>query len=240
LYGEDILKAMTEKQSEWFPPDFEAEVNGDTEDDDDRLGKWFYMATLSWVVRTYRRSLGPESYFCVYCSVQAHSNASIVSTTHSSIFNDALIDTGSPALALQAYLTTALRTAYYSWLPLFDAKANATTISYVDRLAPVSWRGYWIVMGMISTHITVCGITAFFFLTRTKFSLLGNIWAAFAQVTHTKQAQLVLQDATMRTDKEVAQVLMGIGGMRRRYRTISMSNGEGVRLAPTSKLDSDE
>jgi len=55
-----------------------------------------------------------------------------------SVFNDVLEDTNSPARALQTQLTSLIRMAYYSWLPLFDAKAEVTAASFVTPLAPVS------------------------------------------------------------------------------------------------------
>ncbi|KAF2690850.1 hypothetical protein K458DRAFT_382426 [Lentithecium fluviatile CBS 122367] len=235
LSGEDLLKAVAEKHFELSPLDPSYGIN-------DALSFPVYqqseIPTLPWVFGAVTTAWHTFTlHFCLYCEPIAN-EARTASTLHSSIFNEALQDTGSPAIALQAHLTTVLRQAYYTWLPLFDTSANATTVSYVERLAPVSRRGFLAVMGILATHVLVCGITTYLFLKKTKYSLLGNIWASFAQVTQTEQAQVLLKDGAMRTNKEVLRVLRREGNGKMRYR-VAFDREEGVTLAPVARLESE-
>ena len=193
------------------------------------------MSTPLWI--TSAGSKTPNNlYFCLFCKTQyASTVANQASTVLSSLFNDALLDTDSPARALQAFFSSTLRSAYYTWLPLFDMKANATTTSFVNRLAPVSRRGFWGVMAIILTHIVVCLLTTVAFFYRTNFSLLGNIWTTIAQVVHSEEAHAAVQDGTMKTDKEVYRVLNNNSGMRKRHRVQYYKQDNFVTFAPISK-----
>jgi len=127
--------------------------------------------------------------FCMYCSCDGLACTSqFPNLWDACLFNDIIDDTGSPALALQSYLTSALQRLYYSHLPFFKEKGNASTSSFVNRLAPTSRKGYWVVMGLIGIHIVVCLITIILFR-RTKYSYLGNAWTTFAQIANSKEAQ---------------------------------------------------
>jgi len=196
------------------------------------------LTTPLWV--TMAGGTMPEQvYFCLYCRPQRNrtelgGNAQ-ASTILSSMFNEALLETGSPARALQAFFTSTLRQAYHTWLPLFDLKANATTTSFVERLAPVSRRGFWGVMAIILTHIVVCGLITVAFFYKTKFSLVGNVWTTVAQVVHSEELQEVLREGTMRTDEQVYGVLRRGDGVRKRHRVQGFGEEDFAAFAPVVK-----
>ncbi|KAF2680708.1 hypothetical protein K458DRAFT_434273 [Lentithecium fluviatile CBS 122367] len=247
LSGEGLLEAVRKKRSGWTCPNLAALINSTLPNGTWNRPQWDYksdwgrMPTFSWVTQTVLDSMLPPTgqFFCLYCMSMSNSiSEPPASPIHSSIFNDALTDTRSPARALQAYLTTVLRQAYYSWLPLFNAQTTTITISYVDRLAPISRRGYWTVMGILATHIVVCGITTYLFFSRTRHSLLGNVWAAYAQVTQTEQAQTLLRDGTIMSDREVLRVLKSQDGALKRYR-VAVDKDNEATLAPVSRAKSE-
>lgn len=235
LSGKELFETVADLRSEWVPPDnYIAKSDWSYDNGDHRDGRWFDIPTQSWVLHSAFISLDPGSqiHFCLSCLGADGTAGSVASPAHTLLFNDALFDTGSPAHALQAFLTVIMRSAYYTWLPMSNAQDKAITISSVERLAPVSSRGYWILMAILVTHITVCVIIFYLFWSRTKHSLIGSIWASFAQVTCNEPVQSILIDGSKRTDKEISFDLSKNGDLRRRYRVESTNSGDTATLAP--------
>lgn len=237
LSQEEVTKTVTQKRSAFHPKrnftiNWEVDLTGFVDD-------YYYAANLStplWIVNS--ASIAPTTlFFCPHCEPFPNSlSTSVASVLHASLFENVLRDTDSPALALQAYFTSLLRLVYHTWVPSFDLKQNVTTISYVDRLAPVSVRGFWIVMAIIFLHVLVCIITTVAFFTQTHFSMLGNVWAALAQVVHSKLVQEVLQqDGTMKTDKDIKRILKEKGYMERRYRASALKEDGRVAILSEEK-----
>ncbi|KAF2006194.1 hypothetical protein P154DRAFT_559322 [Amniculicola lignicola CBS 123094] len=185
-----------------------------------------------WVIESVARGMVMNNalHFCMSCHL---SEGGFVSPLHTSIVQDILLDTGSPALALQAFLTAMLRSAYYAGVPMFDININATTTSLVDRLAPVSQQGYWIVIGCLLAHVIVYFTSGIIFFKQTKFSLLDNTWSAFAQIANSKDAEVqsILKDTTLKSDTEIARELKRAGGMRKRYKIVAAADDGGAELA---------
>jgi len=217
LSEKEVWDTMAQNRAGFNPPNF-TNPDGELEYDDEFHVK--NQRTHTWLVHAATR-LPLAVHFCLQCKRSASSNEQswVASTLISSLFNDILLETDSPALALQASMTSAIRQAYYTWLPEFDIEGNSTSISFVDRLAPTSRRGFWAVIGIILVHAAVCTSIAVIFFSKTKYSLLGNAWPAISQVVQLEHAQALLQDGAMRTDIEVDRVIRKGGGMRKRYRT---------------------
>lgn len=234
LSGEALLKTIDELRAAWVPPkNFVAEFDGVFDDNDDsRYGQWFDMPTEPWVVNSVLSRLGysEQVHFCVICA--SFGFGTVASPAHTLIFSDMLINTGSPAHALQAFLTIILRSNYYTWLPMANVPGKATIVSSTQHLAPVSSRGYWITMAIVAAHITTCIIITYLFWSRTRHSLVGNIWSSFAQVACTEQVQTILQEGTKRTDKEILSELKKTGELRRRFRIELTKSGDVATLAP--------
>lgn len=143
--------------------------------------------------------------FCIYCEASnfMSSKLAMADFLTSCLFNDIIEDTGSPAMALQSFLTMALQKEYYSYLPAFNEITNISTKSSTSRLAPHSQTGYWSVMGLLLLHVFVCSSSVFLFITRTQYSYLGNSWMAFSQIAVSQEVQTVPSRSALKTDKDV-------------------------------------
>ena len=121
------------------------------------------------------------------------------------VFNDTLTETNSPALALQAVLTMALRMSYYDWIPLFDAESGTTMTFFESALIPIYRRGFWAVITIVSIHVVISIIAIIGFITRTQQSLLKNSWQVIAQIAKNQEVSEVLQRAEVATDSEISK-----------------------------------
>ncbi|KAF2742341.1 hypothetical protein M011DRAFT_529899 [Sporormia fimetaria CBS 119925] len=137
-----------------------------------------------WIMKT--GSSSPATlWFCSHCErlpVRGDNYGGLyrdaASAFYSKVFLDVLNETDSPALALQVHFTSTLRDVFYTWLPLYDTMADSTAVIFVGRLAPVSRRGFWTVMGVICAHLSICSAVTVAFFTKTNFSMLGNAWVS--------------------------------------------------------------
>jgi len=57
--------------------------------------------------------------------------------------------------------------------------------------------------------------------------MVGNVWAIFSQVAHSEEAQPVLQEGTVKTDREIKRMVKNGGMLRKRYRLRSFEE-DGV------------
>ena len=226
LSGHEILQTVADRRSHWSVP--KSRIFSYTK-------PWFDVSTPTypWIASRAIQALGigKSLAYCVFCDEQLYSNdTSVVNIVQGSIFNDTLIKTGSPALALQAQLTMLMRLAYYAWLPLFDAEANVTTTSFSSSLVPISYRGFWAVVGILAAHIILTTLISFLFITRTKYSTLGNAWSSIVQIARAEDTQTLIQDGMFITGSEISQHLQKhkVGSVRYRIRT----KGNNVLLAP--------
>jgi hypothetical protein len=156
------------------------------------------------------------------------SEASIPSQAQ--LFNDILETTDSPALALQAYTGNVIRMMYYIWLPIFDVPGEALTTYWGQRQIPGAGWGFWSVMVILSVHTVACVTVDIFLITCTRYSLLGNAWAALAQVASMEDAQAMMSDGTLRPDREVARMVKGAGTDNALYKVQTSVQDDGVRL----------
>lgn len=228
LNGTSLLKDVAERRTKWTPPKttdvWANEYRQDTSNFNDATYSWVLSKSTSQVEG---RALG----FCKYCQTDLR-----VNLVQAAIFKDILLDTDSPALALQAYLTTLINMAYYSWLPLFDATAEAVTVQAVSRSLPTSTRGYWAVMAILITHILLCVVITILFARQTKYSLLGNAWSAFCQVANVDNLQQLIQDATLSSDKEVGRRLKAME--KETFRVVASGSdvGAALKVVPSEVL----
>jgi hypothetical protein len=219
LSGGEILNDIARRRSKWKP--------GNSQE---LLVDIFNISTFPWLIE----SIFPLSISRTYCTYRFRhwDTGGHNDILQSRIFHDILEETGSPALALQGHLTILLSMAYYNWLPLFDASSNASMSVFISRLAPVSTSGYQTVIGIIASHTIVCSIITIMFLRKTKYSSVGNTWSVSAQVVNAEQAQIILQDSTLKSDKEIKKELKGADNLRKRYRIALTDDGEGATIAP--------
>jgi hypothetical protein len=91
-------------------------------------------------------------------------------------------------------------------------------------------------MAIIFLHVLVCIMVAVAFLTRTEFSMLGNIWTALAQLAQSEHVQEVLQqDVTLKTDDEVERMFRDNNVIGRRYRPDVVEEDRSMAILPVKK-----
>ncbi|KAF4505952.1 hypothetical protein G6O67_007847 [Ophiocordyceps sinensis] len=136
--------------------------------------------------------------------------------SHSLLFQDALRDTDSPALALQAVLAMVCQTTYYDRLVIEENSASASTSFSSTTLIPMRWTGFMAATAIVATHLVVVVIVTVLFFHFTSSSLLGNCWQAVAQVV-TEDTLPILEQADAMKDKEVERWAKGQSLHRKRY-----------------------
>jgi hypothetical protein len=128
------------------------------------------------------------------------------------IFQDILQETGHPARAIQAILTIAAQTAFYDRLQKLNNPMERTiTLLFAESFAiPSQWTGFMIVSITLAVHVLCLLVTCMLFLSRTKKSLLGNVWISVAQII-TNDTLPVLKEARYMTDGEVTKAIKASG-----------------------------
>ncbi|KAJ4286473.1 hypothetical protein N0V90_013173 [Kalmusia sp. IMI 367209] len=98
------------------------------------------------------------------------------------IFTDTMDDTGNPALAWQALMTSVLRNAYYDWLPAFTVRGNMTTTHMVPCQRPVRRLGFYIVMVVLAVHFSLVVAVCMWFYSATRYTVVGDVWQVVEQL----------------------------------------------------------
>ena len=173
----------------------------------------------------------------IYCLSCYGSNPETLDTTpyHVSLFYDTLLSTGSPSLAIQTHLTTLLRMSYYSGMPVFDANATASVAYFEKSLVPVSRSGYFSLLGIIALHLGLFAIVGYLFITKTKFTMLGNSWHTFTQVARNKTIREMMRNRELRTDEEVEKWVKSVEADKTKYKIEWMEDGGGMCLVAVDK-----
>ncbi|KAK4938818.1 hypothetical protein LTR10_020825 [Elasticomyces elasticus] len=163
----------------------------------------FNRTTYPWMTPMIFFSLTMPLAMCPACTSFA-SNFTQGSTVLSTLFTDTITATNSPALALQALLTTVLRQAYYSFLPTFDAQSDVTVTSFQAVQIPLRTRGFWAVLGITSAHFVLCLVALIGFISFTRVSSLKNAWQAIADVSECPEMAEILRHVMSKSDSAVA------------------------------------
>jgi hypothetical protein len=71
------------------------------------------------------------------------------------LFLDALVATGNPSRALQAWIVSMTRQQYYDTLTRFALAGEARYAQSVPRFLPVRWSGFITVVVMVVCHVIV-------------------------------------------------------------------------------------
>ena len=128
-------------------------------------------------------------------------------------FTQAVEDTESPALAVQALNTAVARMLYTRWLPSFTYSKPANVTSLVKSRAPTRAVGYTLVLAIILVQIVLLVIAATMFR-RCQSSMLDNVWMTTAQVAASPEVGDVLARAGTMSDAEVTRHVRGERGIR--------------------------
>lgn len=95
-------------------------------------------------------------------------------------FTEAMEETGSPALAVQALNTAASRMLYTRWFPSFTQAKRAEIATLVNARGPVRAIGYSLVLSIIFVQVVQLVVTTAMFRT-CRSSMLDNVWMATAR-----------------------------------------------------------
>lgn len=152
----------------------------------------------------------PPSQNFALCQFCQRSNSTIAHRALAALFQDVLVETGNPALALQALFTTISQMTYYSLLVEFDQDGPAQVMYFITRLMPRRWTGFAVVVTLLAAHLC-CGVLILIsFLTRCQCSMLGQVWRCIAQV-RSGDTDAVLKKAAVSTDGEISKWLKDYG-----------------------------
>lgn len=153
---------------------------------------------------------------------------------HTSLFQDTLNQTQSPAVALQALLTRICQMVYYETLPRLNESGLAESAFSHVAVLPTRWTGFGVGMGLLLTHWVVVLVVGGLFARYTRHSLLRNYWQAVSQM-YSNETVAVLEEARRINDRDVKRWAdaRGLGGG---LYTIDLVRNKGKeRLALTAK-----
>lgn len=125
-------------------------------------------------------------------------------STHVDLFQDTLITTASPALALQALLTRICQMAYYEQLVKLTTPVTAVTAFSLTATIPVRWTGFILGMALILAHFVIVMVIAVLFVRSTEVSLIGSYWQTVAQVV-SKETGPILEEADRMDDGAIKE-----------------------------------
>lgn len=124
----------------------------------------------------------------------------------SGTLEDVLLDTGRPALAIQAMLgIKALNTFYALGTYMVGPREPVRVTETVMTQAPVRWTGLLCFVGIVVlNYFTVVAITASFLL-RTRYSKQGHFWHTISQVITDDTVTILQHAAESRDDHAMAR-----------------------------------
>ncbi|KAH7095583.1 hypothetical protein FB567DRAFT_512918 [Paraphoma chrysanthemicola] len=178
-------------------------------------GNWSAIMSGTSLVTTLRNfEIAPIQYVAADPAVAA-------------IFNDALNAT-SIEWALSSVITILSMTNYYGQQPAFDRVDNVTTAFFEDVLYPRDHLGLTLLMWALTAHFIVVAILVVLFVKKTRLTLLGNAWSAFAQLAESREVMELMAGASVKSDAEVLDELKEArkDGLRARV----VWQGEGVEV----------
>ncbi|KAF2140825.1 uncharacterized protein K452DRAFT_272481 [Aplosporella prunicola CBS 121167] len=180
--------------------------------------------------QSYNNSETQEQFWTNYSTNEtADFLSSTLNPVLNSLFLDIMEETENPALALQALLTSVIRTAYYDLLPTFNAEEIIETTSFEPCQVPQHTKGFTIVAVNIVLHLALFITTAIWFASTTRYSLLNNVWQAVAQLKAPETEEL-LKESSMVDDKTVRAHVNQLE-LRRRFFVQKRDDEERVCLS---------
>jgi len=192
--------------------------------------KYLTNAFTAPIANTYLAKF--SAFFCPTCNATAAQldHIVLVHPQQATTFQDILLDTGRPALALQAHLTTLVRMVYYDNLPMFDYPGNQTLDFFVPILLPTTHLGLvGVIMVLLIQQVAVL-IIVLRFMSSEHSTLLGNAWQAVSQLC-SDEASDILRDATQATDGDVKHQLKAAG--KRFHQVVLAKSTDGDRIEIT-------
>ncbi|CAG7960829.1 unnamed protein product [Penicillium salamii] len=161
--------------------------------------------------------------------------------SHVDLFQDTLITTASPALALQALLARITQMAYYAQLIKLHSPVAVTAAFSQAATIPVQWTGFAMGMLLIGIHSVIVVVVVVWFVTSTRISIIGSYWQTVAQVV-SKDTQPILDVADQLNDGAVKKWAMREGvvdsrALRRRWGLRGDNTGGRAALGLVDKRE---
>ncbi|KAJ6094271.1 hypothetical protein N7467_003116 [Penicillium canescens] len=125
-------------------------------------------------------------------------------STHTDLFQDTLMTTASPALALQATLTRIYQMTYYEQLVRLSSPVAAETAFSLTATIPVRWTGFVLGLVLIGVHSVIMVVVIVLFVRSTEISFIGSYWQTVAQVV-SKETRPILKQADRMDDGAVSK-----------------------------------
>ncbi|RAL01596.1 uncharacterized protein BO80DRAFT_434175 [Aspergillus ibericus CBS 121593] len=122
--------------------------------------------------------------------------------SHVDLFQDTLITTASPALAVQALLTRIYQMAYYDQLVQLNSPVAAVTMFSLTAAIPVQWTGFVLGTVLIVIHSITVVVVLVRFVRSAEISFIGSYWQTVAQVV-SKETRPILEEADRMDDGAV-------------------------------------
>ncbi|OKL60067.1 hypothetical protein UA08_04467 [Talaromyces atroroseus] len=122
--------------------------------------------------------------------------------THVDLFQDTLITTASPALAVQALLTRIYQMAYYKKLAQLNSPVAAVTAFSSTATIPAQWTGFVLGLMLIVIHSTIVVVVIGWFVRLTEISFIGSYWQTVAHVV-SEETRPILEEAGRTDDRAV-------------------------------------
>lgn len=102
------------------------------------------------------------------------------------IFTGAIEAGFSVEWALSSLITVLSMTNYYSQQVAFD-RVDTVAVSFFENvLYPRSYVGLTIIMWTLFAHFALLALMVVLFITKTRFTIIGNVWLAFVQVAESQ------------------------------------------------------
>lgn len=146
------------------------------------------------------------------------------------IFYDAF-NTTSIEWAMSSLITILSMTNYYGQQPAFDRLDNVTVSFFENVLYPQDHLGLTILMWLLAAHIAVIAVLLVLFVQKTRLTLVGNAWPAFAQIAASQDVMENMADASGKTDSEILEDFKSAGKGHLRARVVWRGEGSEVVLA---------
>ncbi|KAI9725757.1 MAG: Mitochondrial outer membrane protein iml2 [Chrysothrix sp. TS-e1954] len=156
-----------------------------------------------------------------------------------SLFQEIVQAGGSVAFAIQSILTSMATTSYYQQLPQFNLDANITHTPFITTNVPSSWTGLTVVIIVVFVHLCVMAVVISVFMTKTRFTTIGEEWQAIAQLV-SPLTEPLLRGGTLMSDEEVKNQLAGKNRKKSAVRVDYMRDLERVGLVETPVLLSEK
>lgn len=145
------------------------------------------------------------------------------------IFTGAMEAGFSVEWALSCLITVLSMTNYYSQQAAFD-RVDTVVVSLFDNvLYPRSYAGLMIFLWTLVAHFSLVALLVVLFVTKTKFTLVGNTWSAFVQVAESQKVREYMAGASLTDDSTLLDQLSksGKGDLRARL----VGRGDGAEFA---------